>query len=80
MDGQLKSGTLLKSESGNEYTVIKLLGSGGQGEVYSVNSNNKTYALKWYYKNTATKNQKEILDNLIQTGSPDTSFLWPQDM
>ena len=80
MDGQLKSGTLLKSESGNEYSVIKLLGSGGQGEVYSVISNNKTYALKWYYKNTATKNQKEILDNLIQTGAPDPSFLWPQDM
>ena len=80
MDGQLKSGTILKSESGNEYKVVKLLGSGGQGEVYSVNANNKTYALKWYYKNTATKNQKEILDNLIQTGAPDPSFLWPQDM
>ena len=80
MDGQLKSGTLLKSESGTEYTIVKLLGSGGQGEVYSVTSNNKTYALKWYYKNTATKNQKEILDNLIQTGAPDPSFLWPQDM
>ena len=80
MDGQLKSGVVLTSESGNRYTVEKLLGSGGQGEVYSVNANHKTYALKWYYKNTATKNQKEILDNLIQSGAPDDSFLWPQDM
>lgn len=80
MDGQLKNGTVLISESGNKYTVIQLLGSGGQGEVYSVTANNKTYALKWYYKNTATKNQKEILDNLIQSGQPDASFLWPQDM
>ena len=80
MDGQLKSGTTLISESGNRYTVEKLLGSGGQGEVYAVSANNKVYALKWYYKNTATENQKEILDNLIQSGPPDTSFLWPQDM
>ena len=80
MDGQLKVGTILKSESGNKYTVIQLLGSGGQGEVYSVESRGKTYAMKWYYKNTATENQKEILDNLIQKGQPDVSFLWPQDM
>lgn len=80
MDGQLKCGTVLTSESGNRYTVEKLLGSGGQGEVYSVIADHKTYALKWYYKNTATKNQKEILDNLIQSGQPDPSFLWPQDM
>ena len=80
MDGQLKNGTVLTSESGNKYTVVQLLGSGGQGEVYSVKSDGKTYALKWYYKNTATENQKEILDNLIQNGQPDSSFLWPQDM
>lgn len=80
MDGQLKSGTTLVSESGNKYMVEKLLGAGGQGEVYSVIANHKAYALKWYYKNTATRNQKEILDNLIQSGPPDTSFLWPQDM
>ena len=80
MDGQLKIGTVLNSESGNKYTVVQLLGSGGQGEVYSVTSDGKTYALKWYYKNTATENQKDILDNLIQNGQPDSSFLWPQDM
>lgn len=80
MDGQLKNGTILISESGNKYTVKQLLGAGGQGEVYSVDFNGSTYALKWYYKNTATKNQKEILDNLIQKGQPDASFLWPQDM
>lgn len=80
MEGQLKNGTVLKSESGNKYTINQLLGSGGQGEVYSVASGNRSYALKWYYKNTATENQKEILDNLIQNGQPDSSFLWPQDM
>ena len=33
MDGLLKSGTILTSESGNKYVVKKLLGAGGQGEV-----------------------------------------------
>lgn len=36
MEGQLKSGTILTSESGSVYTVKQLLGAGGQGEVYSV--------------------------------------------
>ncbi len=36
MEGQLKNGTILTSESGNKYTVVNLLGAGGQGEVYDV--------------------------------------------
>ena len=32
MEGQLKNGTILTSESGNKYTVVNLLGAGGQGE------------------------------------------------
>ena len=80
MDGQLKPGTIKISESSNRYTVVSLLGAGGQGEVYEVECNGKRYALKWYYKHMATREQKEILDNLIKKGTPDTSFLWPQDM
>ena len=33
MDGELKTGTILTSESGTKYTVKSLLGAGGQGEV-----------------------------------------------
>ena len=80
MDGQLKAGTVLTAESGTKYKVREMLGSGGQGEVYAVESGGRTYALKWYYKNTATENQREILDNLVQKGKPDDSFLWPEDM
>ncbi len=80
MEGQLKSGTVLLSESSNQFKVISMLGAGGQGEVYDVESNGKHYALKWYFKHMATKEQKDILDNLISKGSPDASFLWPQDL
>lgn len=80
MDGQLRPGTIEISESGNRYTVISLLGAGGQGEVYEVERGGKRYAMKWYYRHMATREQKEILDNLIKKGAPDASFLWPQDM
>ncbi len=80
MDGQLKAGTFLTSESSTKYKVVSFLGAGGQGEVYDVTSNGKHYALKWYFKHMATREQKDILDNLIAKGSPDPSFLWPQDI
>ena len=80
VDGQLKAGTFLTSESSNKYKVNALLGAGGQGEVYDVECGGKHYALKWYFKHMATKSQKEILDNLITRGAPDDSFLWPQDL
>lgn len=35
MDGQLKAGKILTSESSNKYKVVTLLGAGGQGEVYT---------------------------------------------
>ncbi|MDR0853857.1 MAG: hypothetical protein LBN34_05765 [Clostridiales Family XIII bacterium] len=80
MDGLLKSGEFLKSESGNDYLVMDFLGAGGQGEVYSVTKGTSKYALKWYFKHMATKEQKEIIENLVKEGAPDDTFLWPQDM
>ncbi len=80
MNGQLKAGTILTAESSNKYKVVSLLGAGSQGEVYDVVCNEEHYALKWYFRHMATQEQKAILDNLISRGTPDTSFLWPQDL
>ena len=80
MDGQLKNGSIVVSQSGNKYIVEKLLGAGGQGEVYAVKLGIETYALKWYFKHTATVMQRNILENLISKGKPDSSFLWPMDL
>lgn len=80
MEGQLKSGTFLISESGNKYKVVNLLGAGGQGEVYDVECDGKHFALKWYFKGSATSRQKKILETIIAKGSPDESFLWPMEL
>lgn len=85
MEGQLTIGTELISECGNKYKVERLLGAGGQGEVYDVSCGSKHYALKWYFKGSATKSQKKILDKLIEKGSPTKDeekdlFLWPKDL
>ena len=68
MEGQLKNGTILTSESGNKYTVVNLLGAGGQGEVYDVECDGKHYALKWYFKGSATARQKKLLEEIIAKG------------
>lgn len=85
MEGLLNIGTELTSESGNKYIVEKFLGAGGQGEVYDVSCETKHFALKWYFKGSATLSQKKILDKLIEKGSPTKYkekdiFLWPQDL
>lgn len=58
-------------------TVVKFLGSGGQGEVYEVLLEGRRLALKWYYLQTGTEKQKELIESLTKVGRPDERFLWP---
>ena len=73
----LKPGIVLTTDSGGTATVEKPLGSGAQGEVYQVNWKDQTFALKWYYQQTATPEQLRNLRSLVANGSPDPRFLWP---
>ena len=79
MEGNLEKGSVVCSQSGAFYTVNKLLASGGQGEVYDVSKENRHYALKWYFKSTATEQQKDVLQELLDQGKPSSLFLWPED-
>ena len=45
---EFKNGQIIPLEGGKKATIIKKLGEGGQGIVYSVKIDGKDYALKWY--------------------------------
>ena len=80
MNGQLQPGTVLVSQAQIPYKVLALLGAGGQGEVYEVETEGAKMALKWYFPQTALPQQLEILKRLVEMGAPDKAFLWPEDL
>jgi DNA-binding helix-hairpin-helix protein with protein kinase domain len=81
-DGNLlKSGETVQTESsGQSCTVVELLGAGGQGEVYRVMLGSQPFALKWYLPQSATLEQRSILEKLIEKGQPTDRFLWPIEL
>ena len=78
----LKTGEKLPSKHGTVYTIKRFIASGGQGEVYEVEDKKGKgrFALKWYFKHSATDYQKKLIERLISRGKPDHRFLWPLDM
>jgi serine/threonine protein kinase len=81
-DGLLATGQRVQGlGSGGDAVVGKLLGSGAQGEVYEVRTDDGgRLALKWFFPEQATTEQFGILGDLISRGAPDRRFLWPQDL
>src|ERR1043165_10313080 len=77
MDQILKPG---QQVSRGKCVVEKLLGSGGQGEVYQAKLDGKSVALKWYYSSSATPDQQKALETLIKIGAPSDRFLWPAEL
>jgi len=81
MSGMLSRGDAVRGEtSGISCRIEELLGAGGQGEVYRVQAGHSDMALKWYYQQSATAEQRSALQVLISRGSPDTRFLWPIEL
>jgi len=64
--------------------VGRYLGSGGEGEVWEValdgGKPTTSYALKCYFRTSATQQQWNDLRRLVDEGSPDGRFLWPIDL
>lgn len=73
---------MLKTRPDGEEVIVKtLLGSGGQGEVYRVESpRGREMAMKWYAPAAATRRQLLQLQRLIQRGAPSEDFLWPKKL
>jgi len=81
MNQLLSKGQEIKgTTSGAKYVVDDFLGGGGQGEVYRAKTGSSTVALKWYFREQATKEQKNALDRLVAKGPPNESFLWPIEL
>jgi eukaryotic-like serine/threonine-protein kinase len=79
MDSQLRPNMVLQSPAG-PIKIINFIASGGQGEVYRVELNQKEYALKWYFTQTGTPQLKKAIQTLISKRSPGDRFLWPKVM
>ena len=80
MTGILKIGQTIQTSGGQSCQVLDFLGGGGQGEVYRTRWCGNEYALKWYYKPSATENQRDLLRELVRIGSPSDVFLWPLEL
>lgn len=79
---ELNPGTRLRTKFGKEMVILKRLGDGSQGVVYSVGYDGKKMALKWYRPDVFA-NRDMFIENLsrnIRSGAPTEEFLWPVDM
>lgn len=71
---------LLKTADRTRIIADTLLGQGGQGEVWKTADEGKSVAVKVYHRDTATTEQREVLERLVEKGSPAPCFLWPMAM
>jgi len=85
---RLPQGTLLHTDSGDPIKVLRLLGAGGQGEVYEVErvgEGGPHYALKWYYpaprdaasQAHAREQRHALREYILPKQPPDARFVWP---
>lgn len=77
MSRRFKDNQKIVTTDGKTLSIIKFLGSGGQGEVYEVLYEGRRLALKWYFLHTGTQAQADMILKLVRSGKPDDRFLWP---
>lgn len=80
MNGLLRDGASLDfSGTTSPVRVIRLLGGGGQGQVFEVVYAGEAMALKWYFPSCLSRDPelKERLRQCTRSAEPNASFLWP---
>jgi DNA-binding helix-hairpin-helix protein with protein kinase domain len=81
MEQILREGQTVRTESsGIHCTVEQLLGAGGQGEVYKARQGGEAVALKWFFPQMATAEQRAAIEMLVKRGAPSEHFLWPLEI
>lgn len=81
MDEILKPGQVIRCEpSGMNCTIEELLGAGGQGEVYKAELGGEKVAVKWFFPQMATPEQRASMELLIRKGPPSEHFLYPLEI
>jgi serine/threonine protein kinase len=67
----------VSTPGGQKIPAQKLLGSGGQGEVWLAQMDGRPVAVKVYHLHTATPAQRAVIERLVEKGPPAKYFLWP---
>ena len=81
MEQILREGQSVRTEpSGMSCTAEQLLGAGGQGEVYKARLGGEAVALKWFFPQMATAEQRQAIEVLVRKGAPSEHFLWPLEL
>src|SRR3954447_26738107 len=75
---RLERGTAIRVHD-QTLQIGRVLGQGGEGVVYEVidGADHPVYALKWYFEQTAVKERRRTLGELVERGAPHLRFLWP---
>ena len=79
---RLSAGTIIKTSMGRPVKIVKELGEGGQAVVYLAEYQGDYKALKWFDADKMPDKEAfyENLKEIINRGSPDSAFLWPEEL
>lgn len=83
METMLRPGATIFCDNLSEpLEVIRLLGSGGQGEVFEVAFAGEQLAAKWYFPRFLARDPElmERLRDSIRATAPSPAFLWPMSL